>query len=151
MSTEDIVTGLAAFFEQDHRDCDARWTDVEELLDTADTDSARGAWQKYDAGMRRHLAMEEDVLFKSFDAMSEVSGAGTTAVLRMEHQQIRKLLDQIGSAIASGDAESALNIGDTLLILTEQHNAREEATLYPAAETILGEQWGELSSRLEKY
>lgn len=151
MSTEDIVTGLAAFFEQDHRDCDARWTDVEELLDTADTDSARGAWQKYDAGMRRHLAMEEEVLFKSFDAMSEVSGAGTTAVLRMEHQQIRKLLDQIGSAIASGDAESALNIGDTLLILTEQHNAREEATLYPAAETILGEQWGELSSRLEKY
>lgn len=151
MSTEDIVTGLAAFFEQDHRDCDARWADVEELLDTADTDSARGAWQKYDAGMRRHLAMEEEVLFKSFDAMSEVSGAGTTAVLRMEHQQIRKLLDQIGSAIASGDAESALNIGDTLLILTEQHNAREEATLYPAAETILGEQWGELSSRLEKY
>lgn len=151
MTAEDIVTGLAAFFEQDHRDCDARWADVEELLDTADTDSARGAWQKYDASMRRHLAMEEEVLFKSFDAMSKMDGGGPTAVMRMEHQEIRGLLDQVGAAIESGDAENALDLGDTLLILTQQHNAKEEAMLYPMAETILGEQWSELASRLEKY
>ena len=151
MTTEEIVTGLAAFFEQDHRDCDARWADVEELLDTEDTDSARGAWQKFEASVRRHLAMEEEVLFKSFDAVSRMGGGGPTAVMRMEHQQMRGLLDQIGVAIAAGDAQSALDIGDTLLMLTQQHNAKEEAMLYPMAETILGEQWSELASRLEKY
>ena len=64
---------------------------------------------------------------------------------------MRGLLDQIGAAIESGKAESALDIGDTLLMLTQQHNAKEEAMLYPMAESILGEQWSELVSRLEKY
>ena len=46
MKPQDIESGLADFFTQDHRDCDARWADVEELLDTADIDTARPAWQK---------------------------------------------------------------------------------------------------------
>jgi hypothetical protein len=47
MTGIDIESGLTAFFEQDHRDCDARWADVEELLDTQDIDAARPEWQKF--------------------------------------------------------------------------------------------------------
>ena len=151
MTSEDIKTGLAAFFEQDHNDCDARWADVEELLDTEDIDSARPAWQKYDTGMRRHLAMEEEVLFPAFEAASGMGDGGPTAVMRMEHQQMRGLLDQIAEAMDSGDAQEALDIGDTLLMLVQQHNVKEEGMLYPMAENLLGPHWPDLAAKLETY
>jgi hemerythrin-like domain-containing protein len=151
MTSEDIKTGLTAYFEQDHRDCDARWADVEELLDTDDIESARPAWQKYTAGLLRHLAMEEEVLFPAFEAASGMSGGGPTYVMRMEHQQMRGLLEQIAEAVDSGNAQEALDIGDTLLMLIQQHNVKEEGMLYPMAENMLYGEWADLVEKLEKY
>ena len=151
MKSTDIKSGLAAFFEQDHSDCDARWADVEELLDTQDIDTARPAWQKFDTSMRRHFAMEEDVLFPAFDAISGMGGGGPTAVMRMEHQQMRGLLEQIGDAMESADTQEALDIGDTLLMLIQQHNVKEEGMLYPMAENMLAGNWADLAAKLENY
>lgn len=151
MTSIDTKTSLAGFFAQDHSDCDARWVDVEDLLDNADTAAAREAWQAYDTGMRRHLAMEEDVLFPAFDAMSGMAGGGPTAMMRMEHQQMRGLLDQIGEAMEAGDAQEAMDIGDTLLMLIQQHNVKEEGMLYPMAENMLAGQWTAMAAQLEKY
>ena len=151
MKSIDIKLGLVAFFAQDHSDCDARWVDVEELLDTADIDAASGVWQSFDAGMRRHFAMEEEVLFPAFDARSGMGGGGPTAMMRMEHQQMRGLLDQIGEAMEAGNAQEAMDIGDTLLMMTQQHNVKEEGMLYPMAENILARDWAVLAAELEKY
>ena len=151
MAGIDIASGLAAFFEQDHRDCDARWVDVEELLDTLDVEAARLAWQKFNAGMRRHIAMEEEVLFPALESATSMGGSGPTAMMRMEHQQMRGLLDQIESAMESGDAEQAMDIGDTLLMLVQQHNIKEEGMLYPMAENVLAGSWDKLAALLEEY
>lgn len=151
MAGIDIESGLAAFFEQDHRDCDARWVDVEELLDTLDVEAARLAWQKFNAGMRRHIAMEEEVLFPALESATSMGGSGPTAMMRMEHQQMRGLLDQIESAMESGDAEQAMDIGDTLLMLVQQHNIKEEDMLYPMAENVLAGSWDKLAALLEEY
>ena len=151
MTSIDIGSGLTAFFEQDHRDCDARWADVEELLDTRDVDAARPAWQKFNAGMRRHIAMEEEVLFPAFESAAKMAGGGPTAVMRMEHQQMRGLLDQIESAMEVGDTEQALDTGDTLLMLIQQHNIKEEGMLYPMAENVLADHWSKLAALLEEY
>jgi len=151
MTDIEIVSGLTAFFEQDHRDCDARWADVEELLDAGDIDAARPAWQKFETGMLRHLAMEEEVLFPAFEAVSDTGGGGPTAVMRTEHQQMRGLLEQIAVAMASGDEEQAMDIGDTLLMLVQQHSKKEEGTLYPMAENLLADDWAKLAALLEEY
>ncbi len=151
MTDIDNETGLSAFFEQDHRDCDARWADVEELLDTQDVDAARPAWQKFETGMRRHMAMEEEVLFPALESAARMGGGGPTAVMRMEHKQMMGLLDQIGAAIESGKAEQAMDIGDTLLMLVQQHNIKEEGMLYPMAENLLAESWPKLVELLEEY
>jgi iron-sulfur cluster repair protein YtfE (RIC family) len=151
MKNIDIADGLAAFFEQDHRDCDARWADVEELLDTADIEAARPAWEKFDRSTRRHLAMEEEVLFPAFDARSGMGGRGPTSVMKMEHQQMRGLLDQIGVAVDAGDAQEAMDIGDTLLMLIQQHNVKEEGMLYPMAENLLASEWAKMAEILEEY
>lgn len=151
MTDIDNETGLSAFFEQDHRDCDARWADVEELLDTQDIEAARPAWTKFETGLRRHMAMEEEVLFPAFESAARMGGGGPTAVMRMEHKQMMGLLDQIGTAIESGDAEQAMDIGDTLLMLVQQHNIKEEGMLYPMAENVLAGSWPKLVELLEEY
>jgi len=151
MTGTEIGSGLAEFFEQDHRDCDARWADVEELLDTEDIEAARPAWQRYLAGMQRHIAMEEEVLFPAFEEASGIHDAGPTAVMRLEHQQIRTLLGEINETIEAGDCERALEVGDTLLMLIQNHSAREEKALYPMAESLLSGRWKDLAERLAQY
>jgi len=151
MAGTEIGSGLAEFFEQDHRDCDARWDDVEELLDTEDIEAARPAWQRYLGGMRRHIAMEEEVLFPAFEAASGMSEGGPTTVMRMEHSQIRSLLAEIDAAMDAGDHERALDAGDTLLMMLQTHSAKEEQVLYPMAENLLSSQWDELAERLAQY
>jgi hemerythrin-like domain-containing protein len=95
--------------------------------------------------------MEEEVLFPAFDARSGMAGGGPVAVMKMEHQQMRGLLDQIGAAMEAGDAGEAMDVGDTLLMLIQQHNVKEEGMLYPMAENILAAEWAGLAARLEEY
>lgn len=151
MTDVDIASSLSDFFSQDHRDCDARWADVEELLDTSDIVSARPVWEKYRAGMIRHLAMEEDVLFPAFERVSGMAGSGSVAVSKMEHQQLRGLLDQVGECMDKGNVQEALDIGDTLLILIQQHNDKEENELYPMAERMLAGEWAGLVEHLSRF
>jgi hemerythrin-like domain-containing protein len=151
MTTIDIEAGLAGFFAQDHRDCDTRWVELEGLLDSGNTDATNQAWREFDDSMRRHFAMEEDVLFPAFEARSGMGGGGPTAMMRMEHQQMRGLLDQIGAAMSIGDTEEALDLGDTLLMVIQQHNVKEEGMLYPMAENMLAGEWAALAEQLEKY
>jgi len=151
MTGTEICSGLAEYFEQDHRDCDARWADVEELLDTEDIEAARPAWQKYLAGMQRHIAMEEEVLFPAIEKASGMLDTGPTAVMRHEHRQIKTLLGEIDETIASGDCDRALEVGDTLLMLIQTHSAKEEKVLYPMAENLLSANWSELAERLAQY
>ena len=151
MASIDIESGISAFFEQDHRDCDARWADVEELLDTQDVDAANPAWEKFEKGMRRHLAMEEEVLFPAFESAARMGGGGPTAVMRMEHKQMLGLLEQIGAAMESGNTELAMDTGDTLLMLIQQHNIKEEGMLYPMAENVLAGHWPKLAELLAEY
>ena len=80
-----------------------------------------------------------------------MGGGGPTAMMRMEHQQMRGLLDQIGEAMEAGNAQEAMDIGDTLLMMTQQHNVKEEGMLYPMAENILARDWAVLAEELEKY
>ena len=151
MTAINIEAGLASFFTQDHQDCDARWAELEDQLAGADEATGQALWQVFDSSMRRHLAMEEDILFPAFDSRSGMAGGGPTAMMRMEHMQMRGLLDQIGASMAAGDTEEALDVGDTLLMLIQQHNIKEEGMLYPMAQNMLSGEWAALADRLEKY
>jgi hemerythrin-like domain-containing protein len=151
MQPKDLHGGLAFFFEQDHRDCDARWVDVEELLDADDIEMAQAAWRKYEASMYRHLAMEEEVLMPAIEAKGGEADEAVIEIISAEHEQMRGLLEQISEAIQSGDAGQAIELGDALLMLVQQHNESEENLLYPMAEDLLADEWDDLSRALAEY
>lgn len=67
----------------------------------------------------------------------------------IEHDRMRGLLDQMATTMAVGDLQELLDEGDTLLLLIQQHNQKEEQMLYPMSEQALAAGWAELHDRLE--
>lgn len=144
-----LTHGPQAWFTADHRECDAEWAAVEWAVD-ADEGRAPAAWTSFDRRMRRHFDMEEQVLFPAFEADTGMTG-GPTAVMRFEHEQMRALLDQMDRAARAGDWREVLDQGDTLLMLVQQHNMKEEGMLYPMLQMHLGGAWAAVVPKLERY
>jgi hemerythrin-like domain-containing protein len=142
---------LREYFILDHRSCDERWADVEAAAEAGKAEDIAAAWQRFDRSQRRHLQMEEEVLFPAFENATGMTGGGPTFVMRSEHEQMRGLLDQMGAAAGGGAYDELVDLGDTLLMLIQQHNAKEEQMLYPMAERALAPQWSELQGRLAEY
>jgi hemerythrin-like domain-containing protein len=63
--------------------------------------------------------------------------------MRMEHGQMRGLLVQMAANLAVRDAEDFGGNAETLLILMQQHNIKEENILYPLCDRTLGTAVGE--------
>jgi hemerythrin-like domain-containing protein len=143
--------GLAAYFTNDHRHCDAGWAEVEGAAESGQETAVVECWQRFDRNLRRHLAMEEELLFPAFEAATGMHNAGPSHVMRMEHEQMRGVLDQMAAAIDRGDRDELLDQGETLHILIQQHNMKEEGMLYPMAEQVLAAEWPGLREKLEGF
>ncbi|MFQ5698683.1 MAG: hemerythrin domain-containing protein [Myxococcota bacterium] len=146
MSTAEI--GLAEFFRRDHRSCDALWGRVEEAADARDREGTARAWPRFEEALLRHLRREEEVLFPAFEERTGMRDAGPTFIMRSEHEQMRGVLRQMHEAVERGNAQELLDQGDTLLMLIQQHNQKEEHMLYPMAEQALGDLWPRLREQL---
>lgn len=140
--------GAVSFFTQDHRDCDELWAQVEAAVEAKNTELAKTLWVSFDKVLRAHLAMEEEILFPAFERATGMTG-GPTAMMRMEHTQMRGVLDQMASDAATDDFESVADHGDTLLMLIQQHNMKEENMLYPMTEQHLAGEWSQLAEQIE--
>lgn len=139
--------GLVEFFTQDHRHCDEGWAEVESAAQAGGA-ALQAAWTEFEHRMLRHLSWEEDVLFPAFETSTGMSGMGPTVIMRSEHDQMRKVLVAMADAVERGETEALLDLGDTLMMLIQQHNVKEEGMLYPMSEHHLMAQWPELRELL---
>jgi hemerythrin-like domain-containing protein len=147
----DEAPSLSDYFTDGHRSCDAQWADVEAAADAGEAEDTARAWRRFEVSLRRHLAQEEEILFPAFEQTTGMTDAGPTFVMRSEHQQMRGLLDQMAAALERGEAQELLDLGDTLLLLIQQHNQKEEHMLYPMSERALGARWSVLREELDAY
>jgi len=141
---------LSEFFMQDHRDCDEYWVEVENAIESGDPAAIKAGWEAFDRRQRRHFDIEEQLMFPAFEQATGMT-SGPTAVMRMEHEQMRGLLEQMAAAATAGDYQGVLDLGDTLLMLVQQHNQKEEGMLYPMAENALASDWGSLREKVENF
>ncbi len=136
---------LSDFMIRGHKDCDDLFARAEEAAgDWTRTAVELGAFRR---ALEQHLAMEEEVLFPAFEDQTGMSGGGPTATMRVEHAQMRTLLEQLADAVADCDEKRYLGVADTLLVLMQQHNLKEEAMMYPMLDSALGERIAELIAR----
>lgn len=128
---------ITNFMSNDHRHCDELFAAAEEAAGNGNLVACRSRFQTFLAAMTQHFAMEEQALFPAFE---EASGntMGPTRVMRLEHQQMRDVLAALADALAAEDLEEYLGEAETLLILMQQHNIKEEQMLYPMSDQFLG-------------
>lgn len=139
---------ISDYMNKDHRHCDAAFARAEDRATARDwTGLAR------DGGMflreiEHHIGLEEDLLFPAFEEKTGMA-SGPTETMRMEHEQMRGMFAQMRAAIEAKDAEQYLGVAQTLLILLQQHNMKEESMMYPMLDQALGEDAHGLLTQLE--
>lgn len=129
---------ILEFLGNDHRACDDLFASAEAAVGQKNWDSARSLFESFEAAMAHHLAMEENVLFPAFEARTGMT-PGPTGVIRMEHEQMRDLLQAMASALAATNQTGFLGLSETLNMLMQQHNLKEESMLYPMSDRVLGD------------
>ena len=129
---------IAEFMTADHKACDEVFAAAETATLTDDWSEAETSFNAFRDDMAHHFAMEEDALFPAL--VSAGGPSGPVHMMRMEHTQVRGLLDQMAAALAAKDAQEYGGLSETLLMVMQQHNLKEEQILYPIADQILAAQ-----------
>lgn len=119
-----------------HKRCD-------EVFAAAEAAASDGRWaealaeaRRFAAMLDKHLASEETTLFPAFEDTTGMR-SGPTVVMRSEHEQMRWLADAMVRAAEAQEAEGFPGLANTLLILMQQHNLKEESILYPMCDRAL--------------
>jgi len=141
------MASIESFMAQDHKDCDERFARAESAAAGGDWASAAAEFDKFRQAMERHFEMEESVLFSAFEDRTGMTG-GPTMVMRAEHEQMRGVLAALGAAVEAQDADGYLGEAETLNVLMQQHNIKEEQVLYRMMDEHLSD---EADALLERF
>ena len=132
-----------------HKHCDELFSVAEEAAQGGQWQACSDAQARFAQAMLAHFEAEEGILFPAFENATGMSG-GPTQIMRTEHGQMRQLLTQLQAAMQAKDAETFSGVAETLLILMQQHNMKEENILYPMCDQALGAQVEQLDLQLSK-
>ena len=141
------MTTLVEFMTRAHRQCDEALASAEEAVSGESWSDAEEKCAHFTSAMALHFAREETVLFPSFEEATGMT-QGPTAVMRMEHEQMRSLLSQLTEAVGRRDGSRFLGLSETLMVLIQQHNMKEEQMLYPMCDRALTDTAG-IITRIE--
>ncbi len=133
------MSTIVQYMTRDHRRCDELFAGVEEAVNRGEWSRAAQLLPAFAQAMDRHLRIEEELLFPAFEHRSGITG-GPTEVMRAEHARLRALLEELHQALDRRDPEDYLGVSETVLIMMQQHNLKEEQVLYSMLDGILADQ-----------
>ncbi|WP_415397295.1 hemerythrin domain-containing protein [Sulfurimonas sp. CS5] len=140
------MSDIKEFMTQEHRDCDEIFVQMEEAV-ASKSDEALTKFESFQDALTNHFKMEEMVLFVMFEQKTGMS-EGPTQVMVMEHEQMRELLSKMQGAVESNDITKFFGLSETLMILMQQHNMKEEQMLYTMIQQHLGDDADHIISRM---
>ncbi len=120
---------ISEFMGKDHRRLDGLLKEFNMVV-KSDMQRSKPLFHKFRAGLQRHIAWEEEVLFPVFESHTGMFSDGPTSIMRMEHHIIRELLGKIHLKIAAGQG-NITELGGKLKAVLEGHDKKEEMVLYP--------------------
>lgn len=141
------MTTISEFLAPDHKHCDKLFATAEAAVAQDDWEDAAAEFKRFHAALLHHFAMEEEVMFPAFEEHTGMT-QGPTAMMRSEHRQMTVLLNQMADAMARKKKETFLGDADTLLIIMQQHNIKEEQILYRMADQALAGELDEVVGRM---
>ena len=144
------MSTISEHLSSDHHRCDEFFVQAEEAVAKGNWEKAKASFDEFLAAMRHHFGMEEEIAFPAFEQATGVSN-GPTWMMRMEHNQMREVFDSMAGAIAARDTGNYLGLSETLLIVMQQHNMKEEQMLYPMSDQVLGEGRTDVVKRMQAF
>jgi iron-sulfur cluster repair protein YtfE (RIC family) len=96
----------------------------------------RGATTVLGAMVGSHASLEEELLFSAPEPHLG-TGDGPLAVMRSEHEELARLLQQIEDAV---DADQVILWIEEALSVARSHFQKEERVLFPMAQQLLGDE-----------
>jgi regulator of cell morphogenesis and NO signaling len=129
---------ITRYLSWDHDRLDGLLGEVTRWVEAGQLAQAKSLFVAFDEGLRRHIRLEEEILFPLFEARTGTSHGGPTFAMRTEHRTIETELKRMRKALEVGDAAE---YGGGLAILHTvlgPHNLKEENVLYPTTDDLLG-------------
>jgi len=120
----------------EHRECDETFAAAEKSVIDGDFETAEQQFLLFSNETLRHFKKEEESLFPTFEEISG-SSEGPTKVMRYEHEQVRGLIGKMAEAIENKDTDAYLSIAESMMILLQQHNMKEEQMLYAMCDRMI--------------
>jgi hemerythrin-like domain-containing protein len=142
------MQSILEYMSNEHVKCDEHFATAEQQVSKSNWQDASTAFNDFVNAIERHLQMEEQVLFRYIERSMGNSG-GPIAVMRMEHSQMRGLLQTMAETLEKKDKDGFLGDSETLLILMQQHNMKEEQIVYPMAERLLANGQDQVIAEME--
>jgi len=122
----------------------------QEAVEIEDWDSASRVFAELVTHLKRHMLLEEEVLYPAYEAAPHAP-QGPTAALREEHSAIVRQVRDMERIIKTRDSEHVL---DGLLQLENRmitHHEKEEDIFLPMASHILNASRDELLRKLADF
>ncbi len=141
---------ISVYMKSEHRACDDVFAIAEKAVMDKDFAKAQEEFQRFSDETLRHFHKEESVLFPTFE---ETTGMreGPTQMMRHEHEQMRGLISRMQSALESQNSDDYLAIAESMMILLQQHNMKEEQMLYAMCDrAIIGEAQEDTISQMDQ-
>jgi len=124
------MSSIPEYMTAKHRECDEFFSEAETAVADNNWGLALEKWQLFASELTEHLTQEEETLFPKFEQATGMT-SGPTQVMRMEHQQMRALVQDLDNALAAKEKDEYLGLSETLMVMMQQHNMKEEMMLYP--------------------
>lgn len=143
-----MTNPISRYMTDDHRRCDRLLAACEAAVGANDWSASNAAAIDLHDATLRHFALEEDILFPAVEQANPRAG-GPTGVMRMEHRQMRRVIEDLAAAVRTRNRDDCLGTLETLHMLVQQHNAKEEGVLYPLCDGALGDRAEDLLTRMQ--
>lgn len=132
------ANSIAALLSADHRAVDALLAEVKRRLAAGAIGPAARLFAEFRAGLERHIAAEEEILFPALESRLAAHGPGPVRVMRAEHAELTRLMAEV-AALESTSLESHATPLPALTARIYAHNGKEERMLYPMADLAIND------------
>ena len=120
-------------------------------LKESDPDASWAAFMEFLDGLRRHMSLEEEVLFPAYAARPLAGAEGAHAAMRDEHRRILALSDELQICQAEFNPR-AISLEADMRALLNAHNEAEEQVFQPWLSTSLNaEELRALLDRMARF
>jgi iron-sulfur cluster repair protein YtfE (RIC family) len=139
-----MMESITSTMQEDHVLIDGFAERASVAAQARDWSSLRREGREFLRRLRRHIEMEENVLFPAFEQRTGMRREGPIQQMRIEHERMQPILAGMQAALAVNDVTGFELTLKSLLDLLQPHNVKEERMMYPMLDDAMGAEAGAL-------